>query len=361
MTTHTDFIVRQFIEDVSIHAITPLKGGLINKTYLVKTQSKELFVLQQINTNIFPEVAHLMENLNNITQHFSKKITAVKPDFPVQSFRYYKPKKSSLYFYKHTDNTYWRLSDYIENVALSNVPITNNIATEVGKLFGFFISSLSDINLKEIHEIIPEFHNTKIYFKRLQKAEKEDLSGRLKNTQTILAKIYKNKWIMEDYVAVVKTGRIPVRLVHNDSKTSNILFDDASRAIAIIDLDTCMPGYLMNDFGDSIRSLANNGKEDDRNLKNVSFNIELFKSYASGFLSATKKLIRKEEKDNLALFSLLLTYEQAIRFYTDYLNNDAYYQTEYETHNLQRTKAQLKLLDDMLLHFNEMKSIVAAL
>jgi hypothetical protein len=335
-----------------------LQGGLINKTYLIKSVTGDSYILQQINDLIFIDVPLLMENLVAITTHFKAKIDEIKTKDTIEYISYYKTKNEQKYYYKHTDNSYWRLSNYIENTPINLKNISQKIVSESGFLFGLFARKMADIDLNRIYDTIPNFHITPIYYTKLLTSAKNDTQNRLANSKDIFNRIINYNWLIQKYKDIEEQQIIPLRLVHNDTKIANILFDQNANAKAIIDLDTCMPGYLMSDFGDSIRSLTNTGKEDDKDLDQVSFDIIIFKSYANGFLKATKGFILPEEKDNLALFSLLITYEQIIRFYTDYLNGDSYYHIEYLTHNLQRAKVQLKLLDDMLTHYKVMRALI---
>jgi hypothetical protein len=348
-------ILACFLDAGSVENFKELKAGLINKTYCIQMQSGKQYILQQVNNRVFKDVPGLMENLQRITFHLNNKIKEL--NLPLKSFKYYQTLDKKKYYYKHTDSTYWRLSDYIENENIEGRKVNAHLAEETGYLYGQFISLMADIDLKNITKTIPNFHYTHLYYKKLQQAACDDSQERLHDSQLIFKRIKKYYWIIKTYKKLIKNQSIPKRLVHNDTKMTNLLFKK-DKAIAVIDLDTCMPGYLMNDFGDSIRSITNTGKEDDQNLKNVNFNFDLFKSYTKGFIKATQTLLTNEEKESLAYSSLLITYEQVLRFYTDYLNGDTYYQISYPKHNLQRTKAQLKLLDEMFMCYEEMKEWV---
>ena len=138
------------------------------------------------------------------------------------------------------------------------------------------------------------------------------------------------------------------------------MFDADENILCIIDLDTVMSGYITSDFGDAIRTGANTGAEDDINLNNVSMSIELFEAYAKGFLKGTASFITQQEIDCLALSAKMFAYMQAVRFLTDYLNDDIYYKINHKEHNLQRTKAQLKLLYSMEVQYDKMCKIIKA-
>ena len=154
-------------------------------------------------------------------------------------------------------------------------------------------------------------------------------------------------------------GRIPMRVTHNDTKLNNILFDDeTNEGICVIDLDTIMPGLSLYDFGDAIRFGGNTTREDDDNLDNVDISLELFESYAEGFLSASAKALTIDEVENLAFSAKLMTLECGIRFLTDYLDGDVYFRTHYEGHNLVRARNQFKLVYEIEQHMDEMNDIV---
>jgi Ser/Thr protein kinase RdoA (MazF antagonist) len=166
---------------------------------------------------------------------------------------------------------------------------------------------------------------------------------------------------MRTILALGKTGRIPVRIVHHDTKINNVLFDENGKGLCVIDLDTVMPGYVHDDFGDSIRTFTNTGEEDDADLGQVSMNIGYFEAFARGFLELTNSMLSRIEKEHLALSARVMTYMQVLRFLADYLNGDTYYRIHHPLHNLQRARAQIKLLLSMEEQYGEMKRIILLL
>jgi thiamine kinase-like enzyme len=355
------YIVHRFLPNSDIIWVKELESGIINQTFLIRVKAEpcKQFILQQINHSVFPNVPDLMMNLEIITEHLSRGAAKNKKPFPFQTFIYY-PTIDGVNYYLHSDNTYWRLSDYIEHSSEFDKK-NPQIVGEAGKLFGYFIKLLSDIDLMKIHLVIPDFHDSEKYYQKFLKAVQNDAGKRLSTTQNIYRHFIDYKFVINDFIEIKNNKNIPQRLVHNDTKVDNVLFNEKGQAVCVIDLDTCMPGYLMTDFGDAIRSLSNTADEDEPDLKKVSFDLSLYQYFAKGFLSSVHSFILPEEKQRLAFFALLLTYEQALRFYTDYLNGDTYYQTDYATHNLQRTKVQLKLLDEMVDRYKEMKSFIEKL
>ncbi|WP_242052349.1 phosphotransferase, partial [Dysgonomonas sp. GY75] len=155
-----------------------------------------------------------------------------------------------------------------------------------------------------------------------------------------------------------ESGEIPVRITHNDTKISNILFDRQGEVLCVIDLDTVLSSMCLNDYGDAIRSYTNAGKEDDENLENVYMKMDLFEGYTRGYLSEASFFLTQPEIDNLAFSALYITFEQVLRFLMDYIDGDNYYKVKYETHNLVRTRAQYKLLLSMEENYDEMLSVI---
>jgi Ser/Thr protein kinase RdoA (MazF antagonist) len=166
---------------------------------------------------------------------------------------------------------------------------------------------------------------------------------------------------MRTILELGKAGKIPLRIVHHDTKINNVLFDEDGKGLCVIDLDTVMPGYVHDDFGDSIRTFTNTGEEDDADLDQVSMNIAYFEAFARGFLEVTSSMLSPLEKEHLALSARVMTYMQALRFLTDYLNGDLYYRIHHPLHNLQRARAQIKLLLSMEEQFSKMKAIIEAI
>ena len=160
---------------------------------------------------------------------------------------------------------------------------------------------------------------------------------------------------------LVEQGILPKRVTHNDTKLSNILFDQNDEVLCVIDLDTVMSSTSLNDFGDAIRSYTNTGAEDDSDLSRVAMNIETFRHYAEGYLSERGETMTASEKEWLAFSALYITFEQVLRFLMDYIDGDTYYKTAYPTHNLVRTRAQYRLLQSMEEQYDEMREIVARL
>ena len=207
--------------------------------------------------------------------------------------------------------------------------------------------------------VIEDYHNTVKRFEALEKAIEDNISGRKNEVLDEIKFALDRKDLVSKIVSKLESGEIPLKVTHNDTKLNNVLIDNASgKAVAVIDLDTIMPGTICYDFGDSIRFGCNPAAEDEKDLSKVNFSIELFEQYVKGYMSALKNSMTQSEADNLALGAIMMTYECGIRFLADHLNGDTYFRIKREGHNLNRTRTQFKLVSDMEAQFDKMNAIV---
>ena len=338
--------------------VLEIKSGLINDSYLVEllSESEQKYVLQRINTDIFPKVDELMNNVVNVSEHISNRL---EPELDFGNYKNFKfiTTKSNKSFTQDSSGDFWRLIEYLENTPLEAGNISEIIAAEAGKTLAVFHKLTCDINPNDIFEIIPGFHRVDLRFKNFLNISTNN-NRRYEETKLLYQEILSFEYLVAKFIEIIDKGYLPLKISHNDPKVSNILFDSKGRAISMIDLDTVMPGYLNNDFGDAIRSLTNTSDENEKDLNRVDFDFSLFKSYTKAYLRIIKDNITSKEKEYLALFALLITFEQCIRFYGDYLQNDIYYKIDYATHNLQRAKVQFKLLKQMNKRFDDMQQYI---
>jgi Ser/Thr protein kinase RdoA (MazF antagonist) len=324
----------------------PLGAGHINDSFFVKTNetNKPDYLLQRINHHIFKDVELLQNNILHVTNHIRKKLIERKETDIERKTLTIVPTKDEKLFYFDGEN-YWRVYLFIRG-GKSYDAITPALAYAAGKAFGEFQSYLADIPEK-ICETIPNFHNMEFRLEQFGEAVANDSAGRVKDNREIIAAIESRADEMTQVERLGREGKLPKRINHCDTKVNNILFDEDGKVLCVVDLDTVMPGYVVSDFGDFIRTGANTGAEDDANLENVSVNLDIYTSYAKGYLETARSFLSPIEIELLPFGARLLTYMQTVRFFTDYLNGDTYYKIHFPEHNLQRTQAQLKLLTDL--------------
>lgn len=348
------------IEGGTVEKFMAFGEGHINSTYLVTIREKSgrySYILQLINDKIFHPVEKLMENYVAVTKFCHKKIKerGGNPYRETINVVFTKDKKS----YVKYKNNYYRTLEFIDKtVALQIIkkPLDFFYAAIA---FGNFYKMLAKFDASKLYEIIPNFHNTEKRYKNFLKAVKEDKMKRAKTCKKEIKFIKDRAHYYPKLVNMLKKKEIPLRVTHNDTKLNNVLFDiRTNRPIAVIDLDTIMPGSLCYDFGDAIRFGCNSANEDEKNLKKVYFRLDLYIVFLNGFLMALGKTITKKEKENLALGSIMMTIECGMRFLTDYLEGDHYFHTKYDNHNLVRCRTQLKLVEGMEQHIDEMNALI---
>lgn len=349
-------IVFQFIEPNDNVEIKPLGKGHINDSYKVDAGENE-YVLQRVNHHIFKNVPELQNNIHRVTSHIRAKLTEQGVADVDRRVLTLVPTHEGILYYKDAAGDYWRLMDFITE-SKSYDEITPELAYRAGKAFGDFQSTLADLPGEPLHETIPDFHNMETRLATFREAVKADKAGRLNEVADLVKEIEDRAEEMCKAERLHREGKLPKRINHCDTKVNNVLFDEEDQVLCVVDLDTVMPGYVLSDFGDFIRTGANTGAEDDKNLDNVSVDLDIFKAYAKGYLENAVSFLTDIEIENLAFGAKLLTYMQTVRFFTDYIDGDAYYKIAYPEHNLVRTKAQFKLLQSLEDNFDEMQRIV---
>lgn len=349
-------IVSKFIVGNQNINIEPLGKGHINDSYRVEVAGNE-YVLQKINHHIFKNVQELQNNIYRVTEHIRKKLEEKGvEDIDRRVLTLVRTDEGDLY-YKGVDGEYWRMTLYIPN-SKSYDEINPTLSYRAGVAFGDFQKMLADIPGEPLFETIPNFHNMEARLATFREAVKANESGRLGEVMDLVEEVEKRAEEMCKAEVLHREGKLPKRINHCDTKVNNVLFDENDDVLCVVDLDTVMPGYVLSDFGDFIRTGANNGAEDDKNLDNVSLNIDIYRSYTEGYLEKAMSFLTDVEIDNLAFGAKLLTYMQMVRFFTDYIDGDKYYKIAYPEHNLVRTRAQFKLLQSMEENFEEMERIV---
>ena len=347
------FDIRNEVADLQ-----PLKIGFINDSFIVRAKNagEKSYFLQCINHHIFQNVEGLQRNIQIVTDHIRKKLAAAGETDIDRKVLELVPTTDGKLYYKTPQGDYWRVYVLIEH-ASSQERVTPESAELTGEAFGRFQCQLADLPFDALCESIPNFHNIEFRLWQLDEALKEDKAGRKAAVADIIAEIDKRREEMCLAERLFREGKLPKHINHCDTKVNNILFDEQGKPICIVDLDTVMPGFVLSDFGDFMRTAANTGAEDDPNLENIHVNLDIFKAYARGYLKEAT-FLTDIERELLPYGCRLLSYMQTVRFFTDYLNGDTYYKIQYPEHNLVRTRAQLRLLEEQEKVADKMKEII---
>lgn len=354
-------IASQFAIEGEATAVTPLGSGLINDTFLVKTLSENTpdYVLQRINHAIFRDVELLQNNIQRITNHIRHKLSEKgENDLKRKTLTVIPARDGKLYY--SNGESYWRMTVFIRH-SRTYEQVTPEFSYLTGKAFGEYQYLLADLPGEPLGETIPDFHNMIFRLKQLRHAIDANPAGRLYKVQPIADELLERAEEMCRAETLYQEGKLPKRITHCDTKVNNMLFDENGRFLCVIDLDTTMPGFVLSDFGDFIRTAANTGTEDAEDLSKVTLNMEIFKAFSRGYIEATRPFLTSVEREHLPYGAQLLTYMQTVRFLTDYLNGDTYYKIKHPEHNYQRTLAQLTLLHGIDTRLDEMNSWIEQL
>lgn len=341
----------------------PCGSGHIHDTFRIINSDKSLddYVLQRINNNVFKNVPELQQNIERVTRHIQGKLASRPGSDPKRESLTLIPALNGKSWIKDENNNFWRLFIYIPDHRSYDIVDSPLKAFEGGRAIGRFQAMLADLPGEPLHETIPFFHHVETRLENLGKSISLDRAGRVAGLKDEIHFVYSRAEKMKIILQLGREGKIPLRITHNDTKFNNILFDSNDTALCMIDLDTVMPGYVHYDFGDAIRTAANVAAEDEPNLSKIRMNIEVFEAFAKGYLSETKSTLNNVEIEYLAFAPSLITYIMAVRFLTDYIDGDTYYKIQHPDHNIQRARAQMRLVESMEEQYAEMKDIISEL
>ena len=339
----------------------PLRIGFINDSFVVRSKriGEKSYCLQRINHHIFKDVEGLMRTIQLVTTHIRRKLEEAGEKDVDRKVLQLVPTHTGKFYYETPEGDYWRLYVLVEP-ATSQEKVTPASARLTGEAFGRFQRQLADLPFGELCESIPNFHNMEFRLQQLDEALAADPVGRKAACTDIIDAINSRREEMCLAERLFREGKLPKHINHCDTKVNNVLFDEEGKPICIVDLDTVMPGFVFSDFGDFMRTAANTGAEDDPILDNIRVDLEVFEAYARGYLKEAT-FLTEVEKELLPYGCRLLTYMQTVRFFTDWINGDTYYKIAYPEHNIVRTRAQLRLLEEQEKSRPQMEQIIAAL
>ncbi len=351
MSLNIEQICKQFQSRGTFLKTEPFGSGYINDTYLVTHDANGVRVraiLQRINHDVFKDPPAVMDNITRVTGHVREKLQAEGADDILRRVLTVIPARDAKSYHKDPDGNYWRQYVFIEDGKTFDTPQSPRVVYVAAKMFGQFLRMLADLPEPPLNETIADFHNGPRRFQAFQNAIAADVYDRAKNAKAETEFVLQHASILDVLGELVNSGQIPVRVTHNDTKINNVIFDDKTgEGLCIIDLDTVMPGLILYDFGDMVRTAACPVQDDEKNLSKVTIRMDLFEALARGFLEETASFITAAEKQHLVFAGKVITFEQAVRFLTDYLQGDTYYKTSHSEHNLDRCRTQLKLVQSI--------------
>ncbi len=344
------------------HSYEIVNSGHINTTYRVfyirDGQMKD-YILQRVNTYVFQNPIAVMDNISAVTEFIRAKIKEKQATAKRNVLHYLQETKDGHYYTFTEDGGFWRGYRYIDDSVCFMSTDSLQVIEESGRAFGEFQLHLADFPVEKLNIVIPHFHNTVRRYQAFREALQADKAGRKSQIEEITQGYFELEEIATKLYKLQKAGVLPLRVTHNDTKISNVLFDSTTlEHLSVIDLDTVMPGLVAFDFGDALRVVASKGEEDEKDLSKAVIDMAKYEAFTKGFVSTIKEQLTDDEKKTLALGAIAMTVECGVRFLTDYLDGDKYFRIHYEDQNLVRARCHLVFAKDMVQHLEEMQAIV---
>ena len=344
-------IASNFQLDADLVGAAPHGTGHIHETFVatcVRAEQQQRYILQRINHHVFRNPPAVMQNIIRVTAHIREKLCTSGVAEVSRRVLEVIPAQDGKPFCRDDQGNYWRAYTFIENAITRDVVNSDELAFQAAKAFGVFQNALVDLPPPRLADTIPDFHHTPQRFAALERAVEEDVCNRATDAHEEIDSIRRHSGMIETLLQLCEEGQIPERVIHNDTKVNNVMIDgQTGEGICVIDLDTVMPGLVLYDFGDLVRSTSSPTPEDERDLSRVRVRMQIFEALARGYLREASSFLRKAEKDYLVFSGQLITLEIGIRFLTDYLSGDTYFRIHRPGQNLDRCRAQLKLFKEL--------------
>jgi len=353
----------------------PCGKGHIHATFravFMENGREAQYLFQRLNNNVFHDIPRLMENMVRVTTHIRQKMEGECPHEPLEGEAptsrmdlrrrviHLIPARNGAHFHLDEHGDYWRCYHFIDRVRVLECVKTPDDARVIARAWGEFLVALDSFPTRELHETIPDFHHTPKRLDAFEDAVRRDPCKRAAEVADEIAFVRAHRSLAPLVVDALACGGVPLRATHNDTKANNVLIDEKTgRGICVLDLDTCMPGSMLHDFGDMVRSVLG-GSEDERDLTQVPFRMDLYAALAEGYIEVAGPLLTPRERELLHLAGPLMTFECGARFLTDYLDGDHYFKTHRPGHNLDRCRVQFHLVREMEARADAMRAVSGA-
>ncbi len=346
-------IIDEFDIDGSLKTFERFGGGHINETFRLFNSNNVYpdYLLQRVNHHVFYDVPKMMKNIQLVIEHISQKSPNSTTLKLIRT-------KQGASFYQDDDGDYWRIFDFKKNTKTYDVVRSTDQAYQGAKAFGSFLYQMSDFDAQLLYPSIPDFHNLLVRLDQLTSASLTATTSRKSRAKDALKTVFSESHKLSEIERLKNIGKIPMRVTHNDTKFNNVLLDEKGQAYCVIDLDTVMPGIVHYDFGDGIRTSTSMSKEDEKDLKNIHFDIAKYEAFTQGYLDGVRGILSELELKYFPLSAAMITYMIGVRFLTDYLNNDIYYKIAYEDQNYYRAMCQLELARQIMGRHEELGRVI---
>ena len=357
-----EHIISRFSLPGLLTSVDRFGSGLINDTYLCACSDKgalRKYILQHINKTVFKHPELVMRNIELVTGHVQNRLRSEGVSEPESVTPALIQTKNGSSFYLDASSEYWRMFHFIETCEVFDTVTGAEHAYEIGRGLGRFQALVSDLRPELLHDTLPGFHHTPVYLKEFDDALASGTGNRVAAARGEIAFVNTRRPLARALTDHMASGRIPVRVVHNDPKISNFLIHrETKKMVCMVDLDTVKPGLVHFDFGDCVRSVANPAGEDAADPGSVRIDLSLFEAITRGYLAEARSFLIREEVALLPIAVNVITFELGLRFLADYLRNDVYFKTTYAEHNLHRARVQFRLLESIEAVGDRMAALV---
>lgn len=354
-------VAKHFQIDGELADARPVARGHINDTYFLAAEKNGVvarYVLQRINDAVFKDPPSMMTNIIRVTEHISAKMREIDAGLASRQLTVIAADDGRGY-YQDIDGNFWRVYNFIENAVTRDTLESTGLAYEAARMFGWFQRMLIDLPGPALHETIADFHNTPRRFDVFREVLTADVLNRAADAKPEIDFVFENSGLCGVLLDLVGKGEISGRIAHNDTKINNVMLDETTgKGVCVIDLDTVMPGLSVYDFGDMIRTATCSAREDERDLSKVAVDISMFEALVRGYAAETGGFLTSAEKKHLVFAGKLITFEQLMRFLTDYLGGDVYYKISRQGHNLDRSRTQMRLVESIVEQEEAMTELV---
>lgn len=345
-------LLKSFGFDTNQCEIKPLGDGLINTTWIVKdTTTGNNYVFQKINHHVFKQPEAITSNIRMMDDYLQEKHPGYLFTSPIRAI-------NGQDMIISEDGGYYRLFRYVEDSYTHNELQKPVQAYEAARQFGKFTGLLSGIDISQLKITIPDFHNLTLRFSQFADSLKDASSERYEKALEGIVFLIQNRAIVDEFKHIVSSKDFMLRVTHHDTKISNVLFDEDNKGLCVIDLDTVMPGYFISDMGDMMRTYLSPVSEEEKDYSKIEVRVDFFEAIVKGYLSEMQQVLSEAEKQAIVYSGKFMIYMQALRFIADYLNNDVYYGSKYEGHNLVRGLNQVALLKEYLNKEPQLNDVV---
>ena len=341
----------------------PCGQGHINDTYEIRYNQAGThvrYILQRINHEIFTRPAEVMDNIRRVTTHIAARLEEQGESEASRKVLTLVPCRDGSLWHEDRDGNHWRAYFYIEGAEAHNHVNNTALAEEAARAFGSFQKHVSNMGGARLADTIPDFHNTRSRFDAFARAVEENRAGRKDSVAAEIDWVMQREPVADVLLDLHKAGKLPERITHNDTKINNVMIDhQTGEGLCVMDLDTVMPGLVLYDFGDLVRTTTISTAEDERDASRVMMRLPMFDALVRGYLGTARDFLTNEEIAQLAFSGKLITFEIATRFLTDHLNGDVYFKIHRPGHNLDRFRVQAALIGDIDRQFSQMQEVVA--